>query len=357
MTVAAGDLGGVGQLIAVRVGEDAVEGLAHQKAPGRVVPPHEAVVVAGLLVDRRRLVGRRLGPLHGQGFRRGRIPVVVGDGDQERNGSSALGVGGGGILAHGDPVVAAQGDLPFVRRVGAGGSVGDDGAQRHHFLRPGVGRAGRDGNAQLAGIRCGFGGRFGGGLRCGGRVRLSSGGFLLFQLGNHRLPALCRVLVRVALGLRRAHIRNDVKGMQHPHPAQHVVKAAIRLCRVVPYLANQLLVKLVVVRGSLHFGQLGHHRVPALGPVLVGVALGLGGGHVRNYAEGLEHAHPAQHVVEAVARLRRIVPNLGDQLLIGLVVVLRPGGSGSDPDQGQAGQQQDAQRRQGQQRPLAPEQR
>ena len=90
-------------------------------------------------------------------------------------------------------------------------------------------------------------------------------------------------------------------------------------------------IRLVVARGVLQIGQGGNHRVPAR-PAVVGVVLGFGGGHVVKGIEGMQDAHPAQHVVVALVRLPGVAANVVDQLLVGFVAVLGAGGSGSKPD-------------------------
>ena len=165
----------------------------------------------------------------------------------------------------------------------------------------------------------------GGGIR----VRFSGGGGGLdsSQFGDHGVPAGGGVLVGVALGLGGGHVVQGAEGMEHAHPAQHVVEPVVGLCRVASNVIDHLLVGLIVVL-SLQVGEFGDHGIPAGSPELLGVVLGFGGGHVVQCAEGVQYSHPAQHVVGAVLRFIGVVPNVVDHLRVGLMGILSAGGIG-----------------------------
>ena len=124
---------------------------------------------------------------------------------------------------------------------------------------------------------------------------------------------------RVACGCHRVNPRGEVGGLGAPHrQGRFRVREHPRAQR----LPGRRLFGLGPPGGRcVHFGQLSGHRRPAR-PAPLRVALSLRGGHGVERAERREHPHPAQHMIEPLVGLRRIAPNVGDQLWVGLVVGL-----------------------------------
>ena len=118
----------------------------------------------------------------------------------------------------------------------------------------------------------------------------------------------------------------------------------VHLPRITPNIGNQLLVGLVVTRCALQLPQVLCDRNPPF-PASIRITLSLDGGHILKDTEGLQHPHPPQHVGVTLVHLPRITPNIGNQLLVGFVVVLRAGGTPCEPGHDQDGKGNEEKRR------------